>query len=379
MAYFSRASFLVALSILLASTHSPHVAGQLLSKQQRKTAKNIIQGAGNALRGAAETVATVRAIRRQSLTGGAPLPPPVQAAQPVIPPQGLVKLPNQPIQPPLPPIQPQQAFPQQPLPGQLPLQPPLQGPQFGQNQFQQGNQQFGAGGFQNGQFNPQQAGQFNPQQAGQFNPQQAGQFNPQQAGQFNPQQNPVTLSQQLGPPVRNPGPAPFATGAPPVSVPFQGGSGPQACSATDSSPQAVERCINAVRTNPNSFAGLFPCGVSGLVPRKALLTDNRLTNAASNHARDMANMGKVGHTGSDGSDVSARVYRTGYPRGAVGENAAGGQNSAREVVFDWVCSEGHRKNLMSCDFDSMGTGVLPTGGWTYWVQNFGCKSGRCTC
>lgn len=331
------------------------MAGQILSKSQKKTVRNIIQGTGEAVRGAIVTAATVRAMRRQSLAGG------VQPVQPALtPPQGLVKLPQappvaplapvQPVQSPLPPIQPnpQQQFPQQPLqPGQVPLQSSLQGPQSRQTPFQPANQQLGVGGVGN--------------------------------APFNPQQNPVTLSQQLSPPPGVSAPVAPRSAVPPVSVPFQGGSGPDACSANDSSPQAVERCINAVRTNPNAFNGLFPCTVSGMVPRKALLTDNRLTNAAYNHAQDISKMGAVGHTGSDGSSVSTRVYRTGYPNGAVGENAAGGQHSAREVVFDWVCSQGHRENLMSCDYDTMGTGVVPTGGWTYWVQNFGCRSGRCTC
>lgn len=141
----------------------------------------------------------------------------------------------------------------------------------------------------------------------------------------------------------------------------------------------VERCINAVRTNPNAFLGQFPCQISGLVPRKPLNTDFALANAAYAHSQDLSRMGKVGHTGSDGSDVRTRVQvRAGFPNASVGENAAGGQTSAREVVFDWMCSAGHRENVMSCSYDSFGTGVVQ-GSWPYWVQNFGCRSGSCTC
>lgn len=141
----------------------------------------------------------------------------------------------------------------------------------------------------------------------------------------------------------------------------------------------VERCINAVRTNPNAFLSIFPCSISGLSPRKPLVTDFALANAAFAHSQDLSRMGTVGHTGSDGSDVVTRAHiRAGFPTSFVGENAAGGQTSAQEVVFGWMCSEGHRDNVMSCDYDSFGTGVVQ-GGWPYWVQNFGCRSGNCSC
>lgn len=44
----------------------------------------------------------------------------------------------------------------------------------------------------------------------------------------------------------------------------------------------------------------------------------------------------------------------------------------------WMCSDGHRNNIMSCDYDSVGTGVATGGSYQYWyTQDFGCSSGRC--
>jgi uncharacterized protein YkwD len=34
-------------------------------------------------------------------------------------------------------------------------------------------------------------------------------------------------------------------------------------------------------------------------------------------------------------------------------------------------SEGHRANLLNCDYDVIGIGVADRDGTLYWVQNFG--------
>lgn len=152
------------------------------------------------------------------------------------------------------------------------------------------------------------------------------------------------------------------------------------CSDLETSQAAVERCINAVRQNPARYAELFGCTVPEYEPRPALKVAATLTQSASIHAADMAKNRFVSHTGSDRSTMGERIWeRAAFIGSPIAENVAGGQQSARSVVFAWMCSAGHRKNIMSCSYDSMGTGVVGTGR-LYWVQNFGCStSNRCTC
>jgi uncharacterized protein YkwD len=48
-----------------------------------------------------------------------------------------------------------------------------------------------------------------------------------------------------------------------------------------------------------------------------------------------------------------------------------------QVTMEWMCSEGHRKAIMSCEYNEVGTAAAQNGGTWYYAQNFGCSSGRC--
>lgn len=54
----------------------------------------------------------------------------------------------------------------------------------------------------------------------------------------------------------------------------------------------------------------------------------------------------VSHVGSDGSTMAQRIGEAGFTTYPQAENVAGGQNSALQVAADWMCSEGHRNNIM---------------------------------
>ena len=71
----------------------------------------------------------------------------------------------------------------------------------------------------------------------------------------------------------------------------------------------------------------------------------------------------------------------GYAAGMVRENIAYGYMSARSVVFGWMCSSGHRKNIMSCDTADIGVGLAQGyNGRYYHTQVFACPQGQqCTC
>jgi uncharacterized protein YkwD len=99
---------------------------------------------------------------------------------------------------------------------------------------------------------------------------------------------------------------------------------------------------------------------------KALVSDRRLTEAAQQHAEDMAAEGYFSHTAEDGRTFDARIRDSGY-RSPGGENIARGQRSAAEVVGDWMDSAGHRRNILDCTFKTIGVGISDS----YWVQDFG--------
>jgi uncharacterized protein YkwD len=81
-----------------------------------------------------------------------------------------------------------------------------------------------------------------------------------------------------------------------------------------------------------------------------------LARAASAHSADQARMGRLSHTGSDGSSVGERVRREGYPWSSVGENVGGGYATAAEVVAGWMSSPGHRAIILTAGENHAGVG-----------------------
>ncbi|AEG92439.1 conserved hypothetical protein [Ramlibacter tataouinensis TTB310] len=113
------------------------------------------------------------------------------------------------------------------------------------------------------------------------------------------------------------------------------------------------------------------CGNRSFAAAPPLQADARLDRAAAVHAQDMARHGYLGHRGRDGSGADRRVTRAGYAWRSVGENIASGQQTAREVVRDWLASPTHCANLMSPRFTQMGIAYAvnpasPDG--SYWAQ-----------
>lgn len=100
----------------------------------------------------------------------------------------------------------------------------------------------------------------------------------------------------------------------------------------------------------------------------SLRTDARLAAAAQGHSEDMAEQGYFDHDGTDGRGFVERARAEGHPEPG-GENIAAGQETAAEVVAAWMDSPGHRRNILDCDFATIGVGYDPRG--HYWVQDFG--------
>lgn len=139
----------------------------------------------------------------------------------------------------------------------------------------------------------------------------------------------------------------------------EGGSGGGEDEA-ESSPYAdVEAAVADLVTSERAEAG---CG--------SLERDSRLDTAARLHAEDMAVNDYFDHTSQDGRSPTDRAAEQGY-EGGVGENIAAGYPDAASVMEGWMDSEGHRANILNCDYSVIGIGVADRDGTLYWVQNFG--------
>ncbi|PSW21850.1 CAP domain-containing protein [Photobacterium sanctipauli] len=115
------------------------------------------------------------------------------------------------------------------------------------------------------------------------------------------------------------------------------------------------------------------CGGEMMPAVPALEWDLDLEAAAYRHSSDMANLGFMDHTGSDGSSPGDRIADTGYQSSAWAENVAAGQRDIDEVMTAWMNSPGHCKNIMSANVTEMGASLVenPGVGYSYyWTQVF---------
>ena len=100
-----------------------------------------------------------------------------------------------------------------------------------------------------------------------------------------------------------------------------------------------------------------------------LAMDERIAKQARIHSNNMAN-GSVAF-GHDGFE--ARVEATGIPYVKAGENVAWNSyeaNTAQVAVEGWMNSAGHRKNILTPEYDLTGIGVVEKGGKYYYTQIF---------
>ena len=145
----------------------------------------------------------------------------------------------------------------------------------------------------------------------------------------------------------------------------------------DGVPNAWERELhlwtNAVRVEPEAFADLYPCDYDSFTaneqtPKIPLLWEDGLGEAARFHTDDMVEADHFSHTSSDGTPFDVRMARF-YEGGFIGENIAMGYPDPWTTVIEgWMCSSGHRANIMT-DFEELGTGVRGT----WYTQDFGSR------
>ncbi|UOF02509.1 CAP domain-containing protein [Bdellovibrio reynosensis] len=102
----------------------------------------------------------------------------------------------------------------------------------------------------------------------------------------------------------------------------------------------------------------------------SLLANSKCINEAQYHAQDMATYGYFSHDGRN-ETTSERFARFGLSGVSWGENIASGYLTAAEVMVGWMNSPGHKKNIVSTYYKSLGVGyAVDSKGAPYWVQCF---------
>ena len=139
--------------------------------------------------------------------------------------------------------------------------------------------------------------------------------------------------------------------------------------------RAVHFWTNAVRVDPEAFDAEYQasgCSYDGFessekTPKQLLYFDRNLNIAGRYHSQDMYDNNWFEHESSDGTSFFERVSWWYTESGYVGENIAMGYPTAYSVVMNgWMCSSGHRANIMLADYNELGTGVVSS----YYTQDF---------
>ena len=100
----------------------------------------------------------------------------------------------------------------------------------------------------------------------------------------------------------------------------------------------------------------------------ALKVDVTLSKMAHEKSRDMSANGYFSHTSPKYGSPFDMMKKYGISYRYAGENIAMGQRTPEEVVKAWMNSEGHRKNILSPNYNYIGVGYVAQG--NYWTQEF---------
>ncbi|SNX64300.1 uncharacterized protein YkwD [Streptomyces sp. TLI_55] len=102
----------------------------------------------------------------------------------------------------------------------------------------------------------------------------------------------------------------------------------------------------------------------------AVSANSALGKLAEDFSDAMADQGFFDHTDPSGHTPWDRAEAAGITN-LGGENIARGQADAAAVMEAWMNSEGHKANILNCDFKTLGVGVHFGAGGPWWTQDFG--------
>ncbi len=106
------------------------------------------------------------------------------------------------------------------------------------------------------------------------------------------------------------------------------------------------------------------CGKNSFAPAVALSWNDTLALVARKHSEDMAALGRLSHTGSDGSFVDDRLDRHGYRWTFYAENLLKGSATEQQAIQLWLQSEGHCANILNPNLREIGVGTSGA----YWTM-----------
>ncbi len=156
----------------------------------------------------------------------------------------------------------------------------------------------------------------------------------------------------------------------PQALPFRVFISMTAKAATANAPVQAQSEFEQIVTLVNAERAKVGCG--------AVAVNNTLAIVAQAHAVDMAENDYFSHDSLNGKSPFDRMSDAGYNYSTAGENIAAGYTSPSAVMTGWMNSDGHRANILNCDFTEIGVGYYKLTNDTgsvnyvyYWVQDFG--------
>lgn len=151
-----------------------------------------------------------------------------------------------------------------------------------------------------------------------------------------------------------------------------GNTGSNGNSSSDSKPNTGGSTDSSNNTSSQSS---FAAQVVSLVNAEraknglsALKVDNRVTAAAQTRAGELKR--SFSHSRPDGRSCFTALTEAGASYRGAGENIAYGQTSPQAVMNAWMNSSGHRANILSNKYTTIGVGYTMIGGVPYWTQMF---------
>lgn len=100
----------------------------------------------------------------------------------------------------------------------------------------------------------------------------------------------------------------------------------------------------------------------------ALQMDSRVAAAAQTRAGELKS--SFSHSRPDGRSCFTALTEAGASYRGAGENIAYGQTSPEAVMNAWMNSAGHRANILSNKYTTIGVGYTTIDGVPYWAQMF---------
>ena len=171
------------------------------------------------------------------------------------------------------------------------------------------------------------------------------------------------------------------------SVPEQTPSVPEETPSTPDTPVVDETPDNSTEDNSTNADTNFMAAVEQAIYNKvneerakagvpALTYNNTMQKYARIKSQDMGDNNYFSHEDLNGNLITTQMKNDGVSYKAWGENIAyiGGNVSAdalaQQFMTNWMNSVGHRANILSTNFSSIGVGVYKIGNKVYATQEF---------